>query len=188
MLKRFSAAILLILVGVPSTAQSQSEQMSFVSTQDLVTLYMENARLIGSATHEIAFWDIYDLSLYAEERPFVGAPPYALEIAYKKGFTAEHIADKSIALIRQQNYKDEMRLAEWHSQLVTIFPDVSKGTVLTGIYTDKMETAFYCDGEYIGQIKDPEFGRYFFNIWLGENSTEPKLRQELIGSQNATFE
>lgn len=186
MLKIITATALVSLASLSCFAQQQTEQMGLVSIEDLVSRYMDDGMLIGSATHEIAFWDIYDLTLYAEDHPFTGSPPYALEIAYQKGFRADLIADKSIALIREQNYTDEMRLAEWHSQLVTIFPDVSKGTVITGIYTEEMETAFYCDGMYIGQIKDPEFGQYFFNIWLGEDSTEPKLRQKLIGSESAS--
>ncbi|MBT5332203.1 MAG: hypothetical protein HOL48_10535 [Porticoccaceae bacterium] len=184
MLKTINTALLFSLIGGFCVAQPQIEEISFAAPQDPVGMYMDEARLIGSATHEVVFWDIYDLTLYAEERPFMGSPPYALEIAYNKGFTADLIADKSIALIREQNFDDEMRLAEWHSQLINIFPDVSKGTVLTGIYTDEKETAFYCDGEYIGEIKDPEFGLYFFNIWLGEDSSEPKLRRELIGSES----
>ena len=186
MLKIITATLLLCMVSFSCFAQEQSERADFASTQHLASSYMDDAMLIGSATHEIAFWDIYDLTLYAKDRPFKGAPPYVLEIAYQKGFSADLIADKSIALIRAQDFGDEMRLAEWHSQLVSIFPDVSKGTVLTGIYTDDMKTDFYCDGMYIGQIKDPEFGQYFFNIWLGEDSTEPKLRQELIGSQSVS--
>jgi hypothetical protein len=175
---------LCILSGL-AYGQTQ-EAKNLIAAPVPVNMYIDDPRLIGNATHEVVFWEIYELSLYAEDQPFSGSPPYALEIEYKQGFTADIIADKSIALIREQEYSNEMRLAEWHSQLMDIFPDVSKGTVLTGIYTDDKQTAFYCDGEYVGKIKDPEFGQYFFNIWLGEDSTEPRLRRELIGSESVS--
>jgi hypothetical protein len=34
----------------------------------------------------------------------------------------------------------------------------------------------------VGVIRDAEFSRRFFNIWLGEKTSEPKLRAQLIGS------
>lgn len=179
---RLTLVAVSLLLGASQSVLAQEDQGIRLSTDQLVTKYMDQGQLIGNATHEVVFWDIYDLSLYAEKIPFLGSPPYVLEIAYKKGFSSDSIADRSIALMREQNYGDELRLAEWHSQLMDIFPEVSKGTVLTGVYTADMQTAFYCDGMFIGQINDPEFGKYFFNIWLGEDSGDPRLRRELIGT------
>lgn len=173
-----------VLLASPCLSQPESEGAK-LSSRQLVELYVGEARLIGRATLEVVFWDHYDLSLYAAQQPFQGKPPYALEFEYKKGFSTDFIADKSITLIRQQNFQDEIRLAQWHSQLMDIFPDVSKGTVITSIYNTDMQTFFYCDGIYIGQINDPDFSQYFFNIWLGEEASEPGLRRKLIGEDNA---
>lgn len=188
MLKSLTSLLALAALLADFSVQAQTNNLAMVQAPALINKYIQEAKLIGSATHEIAFWDIYDLALYAEKYPFTGTeqPPYALEIIYNRGFSGDLIADKSISLIREQDFEDELRLAEWHSQLVKIFPDVSKGTILTGVYTEEMYTAFYCDGEYLGHIKDPEFGKHFFNIWLGEDSTEPKLRRELIGSESVS--
>jgi hypothetical protein len=32
-----------------------------------------------------------------------------------------------------------------------------------------------------GSIDDVELGRLFFDIWLGDDTSEPRLRRELLG-------
>jgi hypothetical protein len=40
---------------------------------------------------------------------------------------------------------------------------------------------FYSNGEEIGSVDDSEFTTSFFNIWLGEKTSEPKFRKALLG-------
>jgi hypothetical protein len=63
-----------------------------------------------------------------------------------------------------------------------IFPDVDKGDSLTGIYTTSKESIFYLNDKEIGRIRDPGFGKVFFNIWLGKDTSEPALREKLLDS------
>ena len=62
-----------------------------------------------------------------------------------------------------------------------IFPDVENGTILTGVYYPNNKTVFYRDDGEIGTITDIEFGKWFFNIWLGEKTAFPKMRADLLG-------
>ena len=160
-----------------------------VSADDgVVGRYLDSVHRVGSGTYEVAFWEIYDVTLYAEREPFNYEPPYALAIVYKRSFTGKNIADRSAELIREQGFSDEMRLAGWHNQMVNIFPDVEESTELVGVFTNERHARFYFDGEYIGSIRDPEFGEYFFNIWLGAKTRADKLRRELLGSQSASVD
>ena len=73
-------------------------------------------------------------------------------------------------------------MADWFAQMRRIFPDVTPGTVLTGIYIPEKETIFFDNQREIGRIRDPDFGRRFFDIWLGEGSSAPDLRKKLLGT------
>lgn len=68
--------------------------------------------------------------------------------------------------------------------MVAILPDVEVGTSLTGLFTEEGTVQFYRDGDPIGAIRDPEFGRSFFDIWLGEKAKSVKVRRQLTGQVN----
>ena len=65
--------------------------------------------------------------------------------------------------------------------MAAIFPDVTAGTCLTGVYDAHGATVFYLSGKMIGHIDDPEFGKRFFAIWLGDKTSQPALRAQLLG-------
>ena len=44
------------------------------------------------------------------------------------------------------------------------------------------KSAFYFNDNLVGSIEDPMFGPLFVDIWLSEKTSEPKLRQQLLGS------
>jgi hypothetical protein len=63
-----------------------------------------------------------------------------------------------------------------------IFPDVDKGSEITGIRTDTTATLFFHNGLEIGRIDDPNFTNAFFKIWLGPQTSAPDLRKKLLGA------
>jgi hypothetical protein len=40
---------------------------------------------------------------------------------------------------------------------------------------------FFHNGNPRGEVRDAEFTRRFFGIWLGEATSEPALRDSLLG-------
>lgn len=144
--------------------------------------WLDRAVLVGSGTFEFAFWDVYDANLYSRDGQYDAEKPFALELVYHRSFKGRDIADRSAELIRQQGLDNEIRLASWHSQMEQVFPDVKQGTRLTGIRTEQGYAYFLLDGELIGRIRDQAFTRYFFGIWLGQDTKAPQLREQLIGS------
>jgi hypothetical protein len=63
----------------------------------------------------------------------------------------------------------------------TTFPDVKKGDQLIGIHRPDGSASFTLNGKSIGEIRDEEFTRLFFGIWLSPRTSEPKMRNALIG-------
>ncbi len=166
-------AVLLFSLIIHADAEAQD------GTQD----YRSEFPVVGSGTLSYAFWDVYEATLYAPGGTWRPDQPFALKLHYLRSIDGEDIADRSAHEIRQQGFTDEVRLAGWYSQMKTIFPNVTNGTRLTGIYTPGSPTRFYHGNKNIGQIQDAGFAEKFFNIWLAENTSEPGLRRKLLGIQ-----
>lgn len=154
---------------------------TFCCAKNIIKHYIPDAQSVGQGRLSVLFWDIYDATLYAPQGQWTQKAPFALEIIYLKSLTGEALAQRSIAEMRAQGLNDENRLSLWHNRMQAIFPDVHKGIVLTGVYTQKGATVFYHKNRQLGTIQDPEFGPAFFGIWLSEKTSEPDLRRELLG-------
>ncbi|AGA64187.1 hypothetical protein B488_01940 [Liberibacter crescens BT-1] len=51
---------------------------------------------------------------------------------------------------------------------------------MSGMYLPGKKTTFYNGNEIIGFIKNDDFGKLFFGIWLSKKTSEPKLRRALL--------
>ncbi|WP_395344806.1 chalcone isomerase family protein [Ningiella sp. W23] len=143
--------------------------------------YMQNPKTVGQAKLEVMFWDIYEAELLAPDGNFSPQQPFALALTYLREFDGENIASRSIDEMRKQGMKDEVKLAKWFEKMRQLFPDVEEGQTLTGIVDESRTSHFYFNNSKIGTIDDPEFTQWFFNIWLSEETSEPKMREKLLG-------
>ncbi len=41
---------------------------------------------------------------------------------------------------------------------------------------------FYLNNKFIGKINDTQLAQYFFDIWLSPKTSDPKMRQALLGN------
>lgn len=163
-------ACALAMIGItPALAMAQMNQ------------YIPNAQEVGQGRFSVMFWDVYDATLYAPQGQWQKGQPFALRLTYLRDIKGKKIADRSAEEIRNLGFHDEVKLADWHSQMKNIFPDVSENVSLTGIYTAQGESIFFQNNSEIGRIKDPDFGHYFFNIWLSQKTSAPELRKKLLG-------
>lgn len=169
LLSRTLILMLLLLLGTGARAS------------DAVKASLPDASPVGRGVLSYAFWDIYEATLYAPEGRLASSKPFALSIRYYHTISGKDIADKSVQEMRKQGFDDEIRLAAWHSQMRAIFPDVKNGSILSAIHFPGKETIFYNNKEVIGRIKGEDFAKVFFGIWLDEKTSEPKLRNALLG-------
>lgn len=148
---------------------------------DAVIQQIPNANKVGEGRLSIVFWDVYDATLYAPNGEWNPEEPHALSIRYFREIEGADIAERSIEEMRKQGFSDERLLADWHKQMLAIFPDVKDGTELTALFTHQKTTDFYHNGKRIGSVNAPLFGKHFFDIWLSEKTSEPSLRKALLG-------
>lgn len=139
------------------------------------------AELVGEARMTYMFWDVYDAKLYAKNGQFNVGQPFALSLHYLRKLKGKAIAERSIKEMRGQGVNEQAKLEQWEKRMVEIFPDVQDGSILIGVVDDSGKTLFYSGENKIGEVDDSEFGKHFFNIWLGENTSQPKLRKALLG-------
>ena len=137
--------------------------------------------LLGEGRLRVLFWEIYDASLYATNGVYDPEKPFALSLTYLRGFSGSEIAQRSVDEIRSQGFVDETVLASWMAQLDAIFPDVVEGDQITGISQPSEGTRFFLNGALIGTITDQNLSTRFFDIWLSEKTSEPGMRESLLG-------
>lgn len=156
---------------------------SYADALEHIKLNVPQAQPVGEGRLTWMFWDVYDVTLYAPQGQFEASQPFALSLTYLRDIEGRDIADTSAEEMRRLGMKDEVKLATWHSQMRQIFPNVSEGKNITGVYKPNGVSIFYANGVETGRINDPEFGRYFFDIWLSAATQKPTLRAQLLGSK-----
>jgi len=148
--------------------------------EEVVYQHIPDASVVGTGRLSYLVWDVYDATLYAPGGEWLQDQPFALTLGYLRDLKGDAIAERSVKEMRKQGLDDEATLQRWQAAMEAIFPDVSDGTRLTGIYQADASTRFFLHDEEIGHIRDPEFGRWFFGIWLAESTSAPSLRRQLL--------
>ncbi|RYX94572.1 MAG: hypothetical protein EOO28_14500 [Comamonadaceae bacterium] len=145
---------------------------------------MPAAQAVGTGRLTVWGFDVYDAALLAEpgfRHTDFSSQPFALELAYLRGFTAEAIARRSLEEIQRTAAIEPAKAAQWQRALAAAFPDVKAGDRIAGVNQPGVGVVFITNGKPTGEIRNTEFARHFFGIWLAPSTSEPKLRQALIG-------
>ena len=139
--------------------------------------------LAGQARMSVWGFDVYDASLWVAPGFAAEAYPrhaFALELSYLRSLRGHDIAQRSITEMRRQASISSQDQARWESEMRAVFPDVKPGDRITGINQPGRGALFLGNGRVLGEIRDPEFSRLFFGIWLAPQTSEPALRLTLL--------
>ena len=153
------------------------------SLPELVTRDLTGLAVRGGAVMRFIGLKVYDVRLWTPMKPFTYADPFVVELVYNMSFSGKDIADRSVQEMRAQGVSDEKKLKRWGDEMAKIFPDIKQGDTLIGVSLPGKEARFYNREKLIATVPDPEFAKAFFDIWLSEKTTEPKLRVKLLGEQ-----
>lgn len=145
---------------------------------------LPQGRLIGQGRLSVWGFQVYDARLWAGAD--FGAAAYAsqpltLELAYLRAFDAAEVAKRSLQEMRRSAAISEAQAGQWTNEMLRVIPNVRQGDRLTGVHRPGVGAAFWVNGRASGEIRDAEFARLFFGIWLSPNTSEPQLRQALLG-------
>jgi hypothetical protein len=173
-----AAAASLLWAGA-ALAQSQLP----AATAQEVAGALPQGQLIGQGRLTVWGFQVYDARLWAAAGFGAGgyaSQPLALELAYLRAFDAVEVANRSLQEMRRSAAISDAQAARWTTELLRVIPDVRKGDRITGVHRPGVGALFWVNGQASGEIRDAEFARLFFGIWLSPNTSEPQLRQALL--------
>ena len=146
---------------------------------------LPQARLQGSGRLRFLGLRIYDIRLWAGTS-LVGAQwagvPLALELEYARSLDGAQIAERSLVEMRRQAEPAADTAERWLAAMKKMFPDVREGDRITGVNLPGQGARFFHNGKLRGEVRDTEFDRLFFGIWLSPRTSEPALRESLLGA------
>ncbi|MGB5445320.1 MAG: chalcone isomerase family protein [Psychromonas sp.] len=138
-------------------------------------------KTVGTGEMSWFLMDIYKASLHSADGVYTAKKyPQALKIRYQRDFKKEGLVDatekewQKMPLTRQQ-YKP------WLRQLSALWPDVKKGDSITLFVAANGQASFYHNNRLLGEIDNADFADAFLDIWLDKNTSQPRLRRQLIG-------
>jgi hypothetical protein len=127
---------------------------------------------------------IYDARLWAADEfaaDRFDRHALALELQYARTLYGRLIAERSLEEMKRQGGFTDEQGERWLASMKQAFPDVNKGDRITGVQRPGESTRIFVNGTLRGELRDAEFTRRFFGIWLAPQTSEPKLRQSLLG-------
>ena len=134
-------------------------------------------RFLGLAVYEIALWT----PLPALSAPDWWQAPLALEITYARALSGRRIAQRSLLEMQRAAAITADQGERWLDDMTQLFPDVQAGDRITGVQRPGQAARFYVNGNVRGELRDAEFTRLFFGIWLAPVTSQPALRSALLG-------
>lgn len=151
-----------------------------------VVAEIPGARMQGGGRFRYFGFHVYDIRLFTGERPARGdwaGVPLALDIEYGRAFDGASIAERSLDEMRRQAEIASAPGGRWLDAMKRLFPDVQAGDRITGVQRPGEAARFFHNGAFRGDVRDAEFTRLFFGIWLSARTSEPALREALLGSK-----
>ncbi|MEO6016563.1 MAG: chalcone isomerase family protein [Polaromonas sp.] len=185
-------AAAIVLVGLLCAGMAQAQPAAGADTPvgaDTADLRPElkevlpQGQLMGKTRLTVWGFEVYDARLWAPAgfgANSYATQPLALELAYLRAFSASDIADRSLKEMRRTAAFSEAQAAKWKAEMLRVVPDVKKGDRILGVHRPGTGAVFWVNGKPHGEIRDAEFARLFFGIWLSPKTSEPKMRDTLL--------
>ena len=172
-------ALALTLAHMPASAQTANAAPALSST---VAAGLPELKLLGGGLLRVYGFQVYHVYLWTPAgASFDRSKPYALDLNYLRTFSAKQLAERSIDEMRGQGIGSEATYPKWLTEMQRVFADVKEGDRLTGVVTPSKTSKFFHNGTYRGEITDATFADAFFGIWLNEKSSQPRVRNLLLG-------
>jgi len=171
-------AVLFALAALPFALHAQAAVPSEVGIE------LPGARLAGSGRLTFLGLSIYDGRLWVGEgfkAEQYDTEPLAIELEYSRTLYGKLIAERSLEEMKRSGAIEDDKAARWLAAMKQTFPDVAKGDRITGVHRPGESARFFFNGQLCGELRDAEFARRFFGIWLSPQTSEPKLRAALLG-------
>lgn len=177
-----AAATGLALLAPAATAQISQANASIRAPQE-VESELPQGQFSGAARMRFFGFDIYDSRLWVGSgfrASQYDKSPLALELTYLRTLKGRQIAERSLQEMQRCMRPSAEQEQRWLAAMTDAFPDVGPGDRITGMHQPGTGARFWVNGQPRATIRDADFSRCFFGIWLAESTSEPKLRTQLL--------
>ena len=140
----------------------------------------------GTAELRFFGWHIYTATLFATSgfHPSRYAQtPLLFTIDYHRKLEGRLIAERSLLEMKRQGNINGDTASAWLDLMTTAFPNVVAGDRLSGRTDGQGAVVFMHNDVITAQTQDVDFAQRFFGIWLGETTSVPDMRRQLLGVQ-----
>lgn len=177
-----------VLFGIGLTALAARAPAQAPAAPAEVAAELPGAVLQGSGRLRFFGLHVYDARLWVGDG-FAAARyaelPLALELEYARTLYGRLIAERSLTEMQRIGGFDAATGERWLAAMTQIFPDVAAGDRIVGLQRPGESARFFVNGRPRGEVRDADFARRFFGIWLGPQTSEPALREALLGPPKA---
>lgn len=137
---------------------------------------------VGQTRLKVLLFRVYDAVLYTDSGEYPTAGSVALSLNYLRNIRASQLLESTLEQWQKQGFDNTDQQQEWLAQLARIWPDVQRGDCLLAYSPDGQSVHFYHADGLLGKIEDHLFYQQFFAIWLSEESSYRRNRDELTGA------
>lgn len=173
-IKMLGAMMLLLAASLAFVGEARSQKPAW-------EVFMPKAGEVG--TGQFRWWGflVYDATLWSPQGRYQPGGPFALSLRYARAVSKQDIVKASIDQMRDLGFPVDQH-PEWTQKLEQVMESVKAGDSLTGVYTPGQGAVFFFNDQLTGQI-DERLARAFFAIWLDPKTSQPALRQALLGER-----
>lgn len=138
-------------------------------------------KTVGKAEMRWLLFPLYQIELKTPDGRYqANRYPQVLDIMYRRTIEKQHL----LTATDQQWQRLGLPLAkrqQWIAQLDRVWPSVKAGDTLSFQLNADGKNTFVHNGRNIGGVADTQFGKSFLAIWLSPKTSQPGIRQRLIG-------
>jgi hypothetical protein len=142
---------------------------------------LEPTQLVGSGILKIYWAKVYTLSHYHITAPGPYENATVLTYDYLRDIPKEATLKASLEEFARYPNITKEKQARWMGYLDIALTDMAVGDHAEIWHTSDGSLTFFTRDHTPHRFDDAEFAEVFMNIWLGENTNYPELRQHLLG-------
>lgn len=166
----------------------------FVTTTSLASP-LSNLHKVGQGDMNYLFWTVYHAEYYEKSTgdnvgsvgTFVSGAPEsnthdkALKIEYFRSINKEDLIGATIDQWQHLGYS-EPEIRQWSDSLESMWPNVESGDVFIFFVGSSGLGEFYFNDNFVGKMASNTSTEAFLSIWFSEQTSQPNLRQQLLGN------
>ena len=144
-------------------------------------LNFDNYQQLGQCQLSWLWLDVYKATFFTRTGKYHSDEyPQLLVITYLRNISADDLIKATVEQWQHLNYSAD-DIKAWQQAIKGIWPNISKNDNLSFEVINENHGRFFYNQVYLQDVKDKGFAKAFISIWLSKNTSQPKLRQQLLG-------